>query len=193
MYLLAVSSRSSVLSAQPPVGYALTSAIVSSSSVLADTRWRTLVCFNPVQLRSTTGLSARAAAVCLWFLQYGLQLNVDKSEVVFRGTAAQLRSTANITTVDVAGSTLPVAPQLKSVGHRRLQLAVRLPSEKRCEGLQLPHSRTAPRAQPSDRRRRHADSRVQHRCFAARLLQRPAVHSIFLLQPHPSETLYLLH
>jgi len=35
-----------------------------------------------------------------------------------------------------------------------------LPREKRCEGLQLPHSRPAPRAQPSDRRRR-PDSHVQ--------------------------------
>ena len=32
------------------------------------------------------------------------------------GTAAQLRSSANTTTVDVAGSTLRIAPQLKSLG-----------------------------------------------------------------------------
>jgi len=51
-----------------------------------------------------------SAAVRLWFLQNGLQLNADKSEVVFLGTAAQLRSAANITTVDIAGSTLPVTP-----------------------------------------------------------------------------------
>ena len=52
-----------------------------------------------------------SAAVRLWFLQNGLQLNGDKSEVVFLGTAAQLS-----TTVDIAGSTLPVAPQFKSLG-----------------------------------------------------------------------------
>ena len=57
-----------------------------------------------------------SAAIRLWFLQKGMQLNADKSEVVFLGTAAQLRSAANITTVDVAGSTLPVRPQLKSLG-----------------------------------------------------------------------------
>jgi len=57
-----------------------------------------------------------SAAVRLFFMQNGLQLNADKSEVVFLGPAAQLRSAANITTVDVAGSTLPVAPQLKSLG-----------------------------------------------------------------------------
>ena len=57
-----------------------------------------------------------SAAVRLWFLQNGQQLNADKSEVVILGTAAQLRSAANITTVDIAGSTLPVAPQLKLLG-----------------------------------------------------------------------------
>jgi len=47
----------------------------------------------------------------------GLRLNADKSEVVLlAGTPAQLRSAANITTVDVAGSTLPVASKLKSLG-----------------------------------------------------------------------------
>ena len=62
-------------------------------------------------------LALCSAAVRLWFLvlQNGLQLNADKSEVVFLGTAAELRSAANITTVDVTGSTLPVAPQLKSL------------------------------------------------------------------------------
>jgi len=57
-----------------------------------------------------------SAAVRFWFLQNGLQLNADKSEMVFLGTPAQLRSAANITTVDVAGSTLPVASKLKSLG-----------------------------------------------------------------------------
>ena len=56
-----------------------------------------------------------SAAVRLWFLQNGLQLNADKSEVVLLGTPAQLWSAANIT-VDVAGSTLPVASKLKSLG-----------------------------------------------------------------------------
>jgi len=36
--------------------------------------------------------------------------------VVFLGTAAQLRSVADVTTIDVAGSSLQVAPQLKSLG-----------------------------------------------------------------------------
>ena len=50
------------------------------------------------------------------------------------------------------------------------QPAVRLSLEKRCKGMQLPHSRSAPRAQSTDWRRR-PDSRVQHRRFQAGLLQ----------------------
>ena len=60
-------------------------------------------------------LAHYSAVVRFWFLQNGLQLNADKSEVVFLGTPARLQSAANITTVDVAGSTLPVASKLKSL------------------------------------------------------------------------------
>ena len=49
-----------------------------------------------------------SAAVRLCFLRNGLQLNTDETDVVFLGIAAQLRSAANITTVDVAGSTLKI-------------------------------------------------------------------------------------
>ena len=57
-------------------------------------------------------------AHCSDAVRHGLQLNANKSEVVFLGTPAQLRSAANITTVDVAGSTLPVALKLKSLNWR---------------------------------------------------------------------------
>jgi len=57
-----------------------------------------------------------SAAVRLWFLQNGVQLNADKSEVVLLGTTAQLQSAANIPTVDVAKSTLLVTSKLKSLG-----------------------------------------------------------------------------
>ena len=45
-----------------------------------------------------------------------LQLSADKSEVVIIGTAPQLRSAANICEVEVAGSSLQVAPKLKLLG-----------------------------------------------------------------------------
>jgi len=52
----------------------------------------------------------------LWFLRNGLMLNADKSEVIILGTAPQLKSLTAVHTVDVAGSSLPVAPRLKSLG-----------------------------------------------------------------------------
>jgi len=49
-------------------------------------------------------------------LHNGLQLNADKSEIVILGTGHQLRATANITAVEVAGSNLVVSDRLKSLG-----------------------------------------------------------------------------
>jgi len=57
-----------------------------------------------------------SAAVRSWFLRNGLQLNPDKSEVVIVGTSHQLRSAASISSIDVAGSRLPVSDKLKSLG-----------------------------------------------------------------------------
>ena len=51
-----------------------------------------------------------------WSPQNDLQLNAGKSEVILLGTAVQLRSAADITTIDIAGSPLPVALKLKSLG-----------------------------------------------------------------------------
>jgi len=48
-------------------------------------------------------------AVKQWSLQNNLQLNAGKSEVILLGTTVQLRSAADITTIDIAGSPLPVA------------------------------------------------------------------------------------
>jgi len=46
-----------------------------------------------------------------------LQLNANKSEVMILGiTPAQLSSAAAVSVVDVAGITLPVSSQLKSLG-----------------------------------------------------------------------------
>ena len=61
-------------------------------------------------------LAQCSAAVRSWFLHNGLQLNPDKSEVVIVGTSHQLRSAATISSIDVAGSRLPVSHKLKSLG-----------------------------------------------------------------------------
>ena len=83
-------------------------------------------------------------------------------------------------TVDVARSTLPVSPQLKSLGVTGMNNWYWFDCHARNVAnrparLQLPHSRPAPRAQPAHRRR--PDSRVQHRRFEARLLQCSAMRS----------------
>jgi hypothetical protein len=51
-----------------------------------------------------------------WFAINELLLNPDKSEVIFFGTNAQLKSIAAIDVVVVGGSSLPVATELKSLG-----------------------------------------------------------------------------
>ena len=89
-----------------------------------------------------------SAAVRRWFLLNGLQLNAGKSEVVFVDTAAQLRSVADVTTIDVAGSSLQLAPQLKSLGviidsHLRFDSHAK---NVRHPGVQFPYPRPSPSA-----------------------------------------------
>jgi len=47
-------------------------------------------------------LTRCSAAVRQWSLQNDLQPNAGKSEVILLGTAVQLRSAADITTIDIA-------------------------------------------------------------------------------------------
>jgi hypothetical protein len=51
-----------------------------------------------------------------WFAINELLLNPDKSEVIFFGTSAQLKSAAAVNTVTVAGSCLPLTTEVKSLG-----------------------------------------------------------------------------
>ena len=71
----------------------------------------------PTPRRLSTGSLAAPPQFASGFCRTASNYNADKSEVVLLGTPAQLRSATNITTVDVAGSTLPVASKLnKSLG-----------------------------------------------------------------------------
>ena len=75
-------------------------------------------------------LTRCTAAVRQWSMLNDLQLNAGKSAVILLGTAVQLRSAADITTIDIAGSPLPVALKLKSHGviidsHLRFDVHVR--------------------------------------------------------------------
>jgi len=57
-----------------------------------------------------------SSALHLWFLQNGLQLNADNSEVVIFDKSHQLRATANIQMIDMASSQLAVSDWVKSLG-----------------------------------------------------------------------------
>ena len=75
-----------------------------------------LVTMSTANTTSALAVFSHCSAVRLWFLRNGLMLNADKSEVIILGTAPQLKSLTTVRTVDVAGSSLPVAPRLKSLG-----------------------------------------------------------------------------
>ena len=98
-----------------PVGDLIDSFGVSYHQFADDTQL--FVAMNASDAAPTLDSVARcSSAVRLWFLRNGLQLNPDKSEVIMVGTPHQLRSAANITSVEVAGSKLPVSDKLKSLG-----------------------------------------------------------------------------
>jgi len=63
-----------------------------------------------------SSLSDCMDAVRRWFLENDLLLIGDKSEAVVIGTAAQLKSVTAMRTVSVAGTSLPLSHELKSLG-----------------------------------------------------------------------------
>jgi len=68
---------------------------------------------------SGTALSILATCttdVKQWYMQNGLQLNPDKSEALFVGTATQLRAVSSLTSVSVADVDLPVADSMRVFG-----------------------------------------------------------------------------
>ena len=65
------------------------------------------------------GLSFLAACttdVKQWYMQNGLQLNPDKSEVLLMGMTNQLRAASCLTSLPVAGVDLPVGDSMKVLG-----------------------------------------------------------------------------
>jgi len=51
-----------------------------------------------------------------WYLLNGLQLNADKSEVMFVGTAYQLPAASAIKAISVTGSSLSLTNKIKTLG-----------------------------------------------------------------------------
>jgi len=65
---------------------------------------------------AVAGLSILAACttdVKQWYMQNGLQLNPDKVEALFMGTATQLRAVSSLKSVSVADVDLPVADSMR--------------------------------------------------------------------------------
>ena len=65
---------------------------------------------------AAAGLSILAACTTdfkQWYMQNGLQLNPDKSEALFMGTATHLRAVSSLTSVSVAQVDLPVANSMR--------------------------------------------------------------------------------
>jgi len=68
---------------------------------------------------TAAGLSILAACttdVKQWYMQNGLQLNPDKSEALFIGTATQMRAVSSLKSVSVADVDLPVADSMRVLG-----------------------------------------------------------------------------
>ena len=98
-----------------PVGDVISSHGVSYHTFADDTQL--LVTLNTSDSApALERLSRCSTAVRVWFLRNDLQLNAGKSEVMILGTPAQLRSASAVSSVDVAGSTLQVSSQVKSLG-----------------------------------------------------------------------------
>jgi len=98
-----------------PVGDLISSHGVSYHTFADDTQLLvTLNTSDPAP--ALERLSRCSTAVRVWFLRNDLQLNAGKSEVTILGTPAQLRSASAVSSIDIAGSTLQVSSQVKSLG-----------------------------------------------------------------------------
>jgi len=63
-----------------------------------------------------SNLTLCLSALHYWFCQNGMALNPDKSDAIIIGTQQQSFSYSNITTIDIAGSTIPLADHIKVLG-----------------------------------------------------------------------------
>jgi len=88
--------------------------VTSSLMTLSCSLWWTLQTQH--RLWTLERLTRCSAAVQQWLLQNGLLLNANKSEVTILCTASQLKSATVIPLVNIAGCSLPVASDLKSLG-----------------------------------------------------------------------------
>ena len=115
-------------------------------------------------------LAASTTDIKEWYLQNGLQLNPDKSEALFMGTATQLRAVSSMTSVSVADVDLPVADSMRVLG---VTLDRRLTFDNHASAVAQScnyHARAIRHV-----RHRHPDTRMQPGSLENRLLQLCAV------------------
>jgi len=61
-------------------------------------------------------MQACLAELCQWFLSNGLAINPDKSEAIVMSTAQRSRRTNIVSSIDVAGHSVPISKSLKLLG-----------------------------------------------------------------------------
>jgi len=119
-------------------------------------------------------LAACTTDVKQWYMQNGLQLNPDKSEALFMGTATQLRAVTSLTSVSVADVDLSVADSIRVLG---VTLDRRLTSDNHASAVaivQLPCTCDPPHT-PSTDDGLSTDACIQPDSLENRLLQLCAV------------------
>jgi len=105
------------------VGYVLPiSEVISSHGVDHHQYADDTQLFPAIYIRVSTissdlcSLETCSQAVKHWFADNDLSLNADKSEAMFVGSSSQLQAASGINTVSVAGVSLPVSSEIKSLG-----------------------------------------------------------------------------
>jgi len=75
------------------------------------------VAVTPTELKDqVSALQSCLVALQTWFCQNGMALNPDKSDAILIGTAQRAHSYSNLTSVNVAGTTVPLASHISILG-----------------------------------------------------------------------------
>ena len=98
-----------------PIGEVISSHGVDHHQYADDTQLFLAMCTSTIRSNLST-LEICSQAVKHWFADNDLLLNADKSEAMLVGSSSQLKAASNVNTVSVAGVSLPVSVEIKSLG-----------------------------------------------------------------------------